>query len=69
VSGFEPGEPDRKMTHYKAEIAAGRLTAGEAADRMYAWARSAGWRVTRASIERDLGPDPRRPPPMPKDPR
>jgi hypothetical protein len=68
VSGFQPGEPDRKMKHYKAEIAADRLTFGEAVDLMYAWARSVGWRVTRASIEQDLDPDPRRPPPMPSPP-
>jgi hypothetical protein len=54
VTGYVPGDPGLRLEHYKAEVAAKRMTAEQAADALFAWAQSVGWQVTRQACLADI---------------
>ena len=54
ATGYQPGEPTRKLAEYKAEVEAKRMTAEEAADQMYAWAQRVHYGVTRQACLDDI---------------
>jgi hypothetical protein len=54
ATGYQPGEPAKKLAYYKAEVEAKRMTADAAADAFYAWAQQVHYGVTRQACLNDI---------------
>jgi hypothetical protein len=51
MTGYKPGDPERKAQELRAAIADKTMTEDEAADAMYSWAEEVGYVITRSGAE------------------